>query len=384
MAKTLQVLESVATLIRIIRDLCASGIRCNSKTLDFLHQQIEKMGVLPGFVRQEPNEKQLAWWNVLKGALTRGRTLIEKHTKNIDLQSVCKVFNVVHQVERICVDMKSSLVALKLGEVVKIDVKVDSSRVAKDMMYMEWYLTVISEKIGNGLKLNECIRNELQLLKIKNEPQMQRVRLIQERDITWGTSLGQGGFGEVFEARWADFNVAVKIVSLQLDRLSVEVLTEYLTSVGTHMQLKHPNVVQCFSATKTGCIVMQRADQSVQDLYRKAEKLQWGVKLNIMGQAAEGLKYLHDQGILHRGFNAPTCWCVGATLENTLLKFRTLGILWSERRQNVANSGRNRRMPIAGWHQRCRREGHTARSLMCSASELLCMSWHHSASPTRT
>ncbi|KAJ3450544.1 f-box only protein [Anaeramoeba flamelloides] len=80
---------------------------------------------------------------------------------------------------------------------------------------------------------------------------------IQFKELTLKKRLAFGAFGEVFVADWLGTQVAVK--KLITEKITEEIMAEYLNEVQTMSALRHPNVVQLIGATKNYpyCLVMK-------------------------------------------------------------------------------------------------------------------------------
>ena len=117
--------------------------------------------------------------------------------------------------------------------------------------------------------------------------------------------LGAGGMGEVFKARHRHMDrlVAIKILPAWLVK-SKDAVRRFTRETQMAAKLEHPNIVLAFDAGSvddTHFLVMQFIEG--QDLF---SRVQWRGPLRVaqavdfMIQAARGLVYAHEQGVVHR------------------------------------------------------------------------------------
>ena len=140
------------------------------------------------------------------------------------------------------------------------------------------------------------------------------------------TVLGQGGFGVVYKAHHAHLNEQVVIKEF----LPVELAGRQGTTVTPHatskqdvysdclrrfmeegrtlVKLRHPNVVRCrdlFTANGTAYLVMDfedglPLDELLRELEAQGQRYTEQQLLHFLIPLAEGLDYIHQQGVLHR------------------------------------------------------------------------------------
>ena len=117
--------------------------------------------------------------------------------------------------------------------------------------------------------------------------------------------LGSGGMGEVFKAehRMMKRPVAIKVLH-QKHVQSEYILKRFLREVETAAKLYHPNVVTAFDADKKGTVhflVMEYVDGvDLGQLIERQGPLSLDQALDCTIQAARGLAYAHQQGVIHR------------------------------------------------------------------------------------
>ncbi|HPM79194.1 MAG TPA: SUMF1/EgtB/PvdO family nonheme iron enzyme [Candidatus Anammoximicrobium sp.] len=117
--------------------------------------------------------------------------------------------------------------------------------------------------------------------------------------------LGKGGMGEVFKAqhRLMDRVVALKVVSGGLVQ-SPDALQRFHREVRAAAKLTHPNVVAAYDAADVEgghFLVMEYVDgHDLSSLVKKQGPLPLGQAVDCILQAARGLEYAHQQGVVHR------------------------------------------------------------------------------------
>eukprot|EP00271_Cylindrocystis_brebissonii_P006705 TRINITY_DN19487_c0_g2_i1.p1 TRINITY_DN19487_c0_g2~~TRINITY_DN19487_c0_g2_i1.p1 ORF type:complete len:500 (+),score=70.50 TRINITY_DN19487_c0_g2_i1:388-1887(+) len=130
--------------------------------------------------------------------------------------------------------------------------------------------------------------------------------------------LGEGGFGKVYKGWLKEvsssetYPVAVK----RLNSESFQGQQEWLAEIIVLGKLRHPNLVRLIGYSSDqgeGLLVYEFLSLGSLDyhLFREgvagAERppLPWERRVQIALQAAQGLTYLHDNGVIHRDFKAP-------------------------------------------------------------------------------
>lgn len=117
--------------------------------------------------------------------------------------------------------------------------------------------------------------------------------------------LGSGGMGQVFKARHkpSQKNVALKVLSADAvkNRRMVERFKKEARAVA---RLKHPNIVRAFEAGKINRIrylVMEFVDgENLLNRVKRKGQLSVDECVSCVLQAARGLDYAHQKGIIHR------------------------------------------------------------------------------------
>jgi serine/threonine protein kinase len=117
--------------------------------------------------------------------------------------------------------------------------------------------------------------------------------------------LGQGGMGRVFKAVHQTLNrvVALKVLAPQFIETE-KAQRLFLREMRAVAQLHHPNLVAAYDANQIGnrhYLVMEHVDgPNLCQLVKEQGPLPPGLACELMRQAAEGLQYAHEMGMVHR------------------------------------------------------------------------------------
>lgn len=117
--------------------------------------------------------------------------------------------------------------------------------------------------------------------------------------------LGAGGMGAVFLAHQVslDRKVALKVLPKKFSD-NPELIARFTREALAAAQLNHHNIIQVFDVGSTGdlhYIAMEFVNgRNLGDMIRKEGRLQIDDAAAFVLQAARGLKYAHDRGIVHR------------------------------------------------------------------------------------
>ena len=117
--------------------------------------------------------------------------------------------------------------------------------------------------------------------------------------------IGAGGMGDVFKARHKRMKrfVAVKAISPRAVD-SPQAVARFHREVEAAAQLEHPNIVTAYDAREVDgqhYLIMQYVDgEDLSTLVKQRGPLPVHETLGCILQAARGLEYAHEQGIIHR------------------------------------------------------------------------------------
>jgi serine/threonine protein kinase len=117
--------------------------------------------------------------------------------------------------------------------------------------------------------------------------------------------LGQGGMGVVCKAEHRRMHRTVAIKTLPAGKMkSPEVVQRFYREVEAAAKLLHPNIVAAFDAAEhqgVHYLVMEYVDgQDLAQLVKHHGPLPAHVAADYILQAARGLQYAHEQGVIHR------------------------------------------------------------------------------------
>lgn len=127
-------------------------------------------------------------------------------------------------------------------------------------------------------------------------------KIIPFSDLKLYKSIGRGGFGEVYYAKWHDSVVAVK--KFRESNLLGKKLKEFANEVMNFCSLDHPNIVKFIGACTEMpniCIVMEYMHMSLYDAIHLRNDVDFTdiERTDVVRQTCEGVKYLHASRIAH-------------------------------------------------------------------------------------
>src|SRR5262249_31681256 len=117
--------------------------------------------------------------------------------------------------------------------------------------------------------------------------------------------IGSGGIGQVFRAenRRTGQTVALKLLRATYTK-SKKAVARFYREAETAMRLKHPNLVSVCEAGEWNdlhFLVMELIDgRDIRAIVKEKGALPIGIAISIALQAARGLEYAHQHGIVHR------------------------------------------------------------------------------------
>jgi len=132
--------------------------------------------------------------------------------------------------------------------------------------------------------------------------------------VTIGSFLGDGAFGQVYKGNWGDKPVALKKIDVNYAAGNLKITEEEIFEslqweVSRLSTVSHPNLVQFYGIyqdPKDRCIylVMEFCEGGTLQSKLEKDNVPYSVRWQWALELAEGLAYLHDQGILHRDLKA--------------------------------------------------------------------------------
>lgn len=131
-------------------------------------------------------------------------------------------------------------------------------------------------------------------------------------ELTVGTRVGIGFFGEVFRGIWNGTDVAIKVF-LEQD-LTAENMEDFCNEISILSRLRHPNVILFLGAcTKPPRLSMITEYMEMGSLYHlihlsgQKKKLSWRRKLKMLRDICRGLMCVHRMKIVHRDLKSANC-----------------------------------------------------------------------------
>ncbi|KAJ7948444.1 putative Protein kinase [Quillaja saponaria] len=131
-------------------------------------------------------------------------------------------------------------------------------------------------------------------------------------ELTVGTRVGIGFFGEVFRGMWNGIEVAIKVF-LEQD-LTAENMEDFCNEILILSRLRHPNVILFLGAcTKPPRLSMVTEYMEMGSLYYlihlsgQKKKLSWRRRLKMLRDICKGLMCIHRMKIVHRDLKSANC-----------------------------------------------------------------------------
>ncbi|KAJ4981376.1 hypothetical protein NE237_032213 [Protea cynaroides] len=131
-------------------------------------------------------------------------------------------------------------------------------------------------------------------------------------ELTVGTRVGIGFFGEVFRGIWNGTDVAIKIF-LEQD-LTAENMEDFCNEISILCRLRHPNVILFLGACiKPPHLSMVTEYMEFGSLYYlihmsgQKKKLSWRRRLKMLRDICRGLMCMHRMKIVHRDLKSANC-----------------------------------------------------------------------------
>ncbi|KAJ4782032.1 hypothetical protein LUZ62_066289 [Rhynchospora pubera] len=131
-------------------------------------------------------------------------------------------------------------------------------------------------------------------------------------ELTVGTRVGIGFFGEVFRGIWNGTDVAIKVF-LEQD-LTVENMEDFCNEVSILCRLRHPNVILFLGACmKPPHLSLVTEYMEMGSLYylihmgSQKSKLSWRRRLKMLRDICRGLMCMHRMKIVHRDLKSANC-----------------------------------------------------------------------------
>lgn len=131
-------------------------------------------------------------------------------------------------------------------------------------------------------------------------------------ELTVGTRVGIGFFGEVFRGIWNGTDVAIKVF-LEQD-LTAENMEDFCNEISILSRLRHPNVILFLGAcTRPPRLSMITEYMEIGSLYYlihlsgQKKKLSWRRRIKMLRDICRGLMCIHRMKIVHRDIKSANC-----------------------------------------------------------------------------
>ncbi|KAL4379218.1 hypothetical protein GQ457_02G018040 [Hibiscus cannabinus] len=180
------------------------------------------------------------------------------------------------------------------------------------------YRSQISERIGvSGYATNdEMVTAWNKILKsplFNNNPLLPYPDWnIDFSELTVGTRVGIGFFGEVFRGVWNGTDVAIKVF-LEQD-LTAENMEDFCNEISILSRLRHPNVILFLGAcTKPPQLSMITEYMEIGSVYflihlsGQKKRLSWRRRLKMLRDICRGLMCIHRMNVVHRDLKSANC-----------------------------------------------------------------------------
>ncbi|GFP89600.1 serine/threonine-protein kinase ctr1 [Phtheirospermum japonicum] len=131
-------------------------------------------------------------------------------------------------------------------------------------------------------------------------------------EITIGTRVGIGFFGEVFRGTWNGVEVAIKLF-LEQD-LNVENIEDFCNEISILSRIRHPNVIlflgACTTPPRLSLVTEYMEMGSLYFLIHGSglkKKLSWQRRLKMLCDICRGLMTIHRMKVVHRDLKSANC-----------------------------------------------------------------------------
>lgn len=173
-------------------------------------------------------------------------------------------------------------------------------------------ISTIHESIGSRKRVNSAESFARELVRQNHLTKLQAAAVLKgkTRNLVFGEyvvldKIGSGGMGQVFKARHKPTGKYVAVKVLSADAVKNRRLVERFKKEAKAVErLKHPNIVRAYEAGKINRIrylVMEYVDgENMLARVKRKGPLSVDESVSCVLQAARGLYYAHQKGIIHR------------------------------------------------------------------------------------
>uniref|UniRef100_A0ACB8E4J7 Uncharacterized protein n=2 Tax=Sphaerodactylus townsendi TaxID=933632 RepID=A0ACB8E4J7_9SAUR len=170
--------------------------------------------------------------------------------------------------------------------------------------------------------------------------------VLDHEEVLLGERIGQGHFGEVFSGRLLCDNRPVAVKTCR-ETLPPELKAKFLQEARILKQYDHPNIVRLIGVCTQKhpiYIVMElvQGGDFLSFLRNEGPQLKVRELLQMMQNAALGMKYLASKGCIHRDLAARNC----LVTENNTLKISDFGMSRQEKDGIYSSTGGMKQIPV--------------------------------------
>lgn len=169
---------------------------------------------------------------------------------------------------------------------------------------------------------------------------------IDRSEITLGSKLGAGQYGEVYEGTWRKFNKKVAVKTFKEETTDS---SEFLKEANVMKSMRHENLVMllavCTRDKPMFIITEFMAHGNLLDFLRNEanhDKLDATALMYIASQIASGMAYLESHSCIHRDLAARNC----LVSDNLLVKIADFGLSRLLRKEDVYTAQEGAKFPI--------------------------------------
>lgn len=298
-------------------------VRYNQKMLQFLEAQLVSGRKLIEASKRErqdlPRHFLQQSQQVIERTIQLADKMISRHSRQFDLQRFYKVAEAQQAVEMICKILKSFSIDMDM-EHLDIKDQIPQSFVDDDRRRMAEILGYVFE--NKDCEFVPSVAMEWKTVKLEHEQRLQRVQFITDNGIQIVKKISGG----VYEGSWHGSKVAVKRLILHGDQLDLEDFAQFYAEVAIMGSMQFPYIAHFYAASKTGLLVMELADDNLMNLYSRQPDLDIMMKIRLLQQAASGLCFVHEKGIVHRDVKSPNFLVVGKEASKATVKLSGFGL----------------------------------------------------------
>jgi serine/threonine protein kinase len=120
-------------------------------------------------------------------------------------------------------------------------------------------------------------------------------------ELNFGTSLGEGAFGIVYQGCWKDTKIAIKVLK-RSGSLNEGAKKSFISEVRTLGSIQHINLVRllgyCIEGSKHMLVYEYMSNSSLDKWLKEDNLLDWDRRVCIIIRVAQGLAHLHKCNLI--------------------------------------------------------------------------------------